>query len=188
MKSTIALGDHLEIVGEVSGPGSVGGVEIAQTLTPDNDAVPGAVSGDAFAFTLRPTVNISPHSNGPMGTNAHKWVGTLRMYMPKLQGGGGTGKPQSLVGIMLLDPPGTDTLPEDAWLEAWALVVGTKLGIKIDGLVQVGSLRIAKTFTPTSSADPRGKSGDVCRDANYLYLKDEYTWKRTRLETWQDGE
>jgi hypothetical protein len=184
LKSTIALSDHLEIVGEVSGPGSVGGIEIALTLTPDNDAEPGNVSGDAFCFTLRPTVNISPDSCGPMGTNAHKWVGNARIYMPKLQGGGGTGKPQSLAGIMLLDPPGTDTLPEDAWLEAWSLLIGTKLGVKIDGLLQVGSLRIAKTFTPTSSADPRGKSGDVCRDADYLYVKDEYTWKRVALEIW----
>jgi hypothetical protein len=139
LKSTIALGDHFELSGEVAGVGSVGALEINTVLTPDCDAIPGHVAGDAWCFTLAPTVNISPHSIGPIGAiNTHKWVGNGRLYIPRLQGGGGTGKPQSLIGLLIADPPGQDTAVEDALLEAWALLIGSTLGVKFEGALQVG--------------------------------------------------
>lgn len=140
MKSTLALGNHLEFSGEVASSGSVGAMEINTTLTPDNDAVPGQIGGDAYGFTVAPVVNISPHSVGPIGSfNTHKWVASHRLHLPKLQGGNGTGKPQSLVGLMIIDPPGVDTAVEDALLEAWGLYVGTTLGNKFSGALQVGN-------------------------------------------------
>lgn len=139
MKITIPLGYHLELSGEISSPGSSGAVEINTVLVPDNDAVPGQVSGDAFLFTLAPTVEISPYSTGPVGTNAHKWVGNGRVYMPRLEGGQGIGKPQSLFGLMIVDPPGVDTRVEDALLEAYGLFVGTTLPNKFSGALQVGN-------------------------------------------------
>lgn len=183
-KTTINLHEHLEFSGHISAPGSAGAIEINTELTPDCDAVPGQVSGDAFAFTLAPTINISPHSVGPIGGNSHKWVGTARVYMPRLKGGGGTGKPQSLVGFMLLDPPGVDTTQDDALMEAWAIAIGTKLPIRIAGLIQVGGLRVMPGNVPTCSNDPEGKVGDIRWDENHLYIKTGYTWKRTALETW----
>jgi hypothetical protein len=140
LKSTIALGDHLELSGEVASKGSVGVLELNPTLTPDCDAIPGQVSGDAFGLTVAPTINISPYSVGPIGTpNAHKWVASYRLRMPKLQGGQGCGKPQSLVGLLLTDPPGQDTDVEDALLEVWAVLVGSTLPSKFAGALQVGS-------------------------------------------------
>lgn len=188
MKITIPLSHHLEITGEVSENGSVTGVEFNQTLTPDNDAQPGQCSGDAFAFTLAPKVNISPHSCGPVGGNAHKWVGTLKMYLPRLQGGGETGKPQGLVGLLITDPPGTDVREEDALMGAWAVRVGTRLPTIFDGPVRVGKLRITNSPAPLSSTDPTGEEGEVRWDENYWYLKiNSRRWARTAFdapETW----
>lgn len=182
-KSTIALGGNWEFSGEVSAPGSVGAVEINSELTPDSDAVPGAVSGDAYGLTVAPTVKISPFSVGPVGGNAHKWVVGTRLYLPRLTGGGGTGKPQSLIGLMLLDPPGVDTTQSSALLEAWALRVGTRLPSKFDGAVRVGKLQITSSPPPTSCNDTSGEEGEIRWDANYLYLK-AGKWKRARLSTW----
>lgn len=184
-KTTIALGGHWEFSGEVSSGGSAGAVEINAELTPDADAVPGQVSGDAYGLTVAPTVNISPYSVGPVGGNAHKWVAGTRLYMPKLQGGKGTGKPQSLIGLMLLDPPGVDTLPSDALMEAWAIAVGTRLPSRFAGSVQMGGLRIYPSPPPpASSSDPAGQVGEVRWSEKYLYLKTGYRWKRVAFKEW----
>lgn len=138
-KSTISMGGNWEFSGDVSSPGGAGAVEINAELTPDNDAIPGQVSGDAYGLTVAPLVNISRYSIGPVGRNAHKWVASQRLALPRLQGGGGTGKPQSLIGLQIIDPPGVETRVEDALLEAWALHIGTTLGSKMAGALQVGS-------------------------------------------------
>lgn len=184
-KSTVSLGGNWEFSGEVSSPGGAGAVEINAELTPDNDAVPGQVSGDAYGLTVAPTVNISKYSVGPVGGNSHKWVASQRLYMPRLQKGGGTGKPQSLIGLMILDPPGIDTTQADALMEAWALTVGTKLPSRFAGSVQMGGLRIYPSPPPpASSSDPSGQVGDVRWDAGYLYVKTGYKWRRAALREW----
>src|ERR1035437_3270314 len=38
------------------------------------------------------------------------------------------------------------------------------------------------TYTPTSSDDENGSDGNITKDANYLYIKDNGVWKRTNLE------
>lgn len=41
---------------------------------------------------------------------------------------------------------------------------------------------IIPEYTPTSSNDIYGKKGDITRDENYLYIKDNNTWKRSPLQ------
>jgi len=42
---------------------------------------------------------------------------------------------------------------------------------------------IIPEYTPTSSYDIYGKNGDITRDENYLYVRDNNTWKRSPLQT-----
>jgi hypothetical protein len=42
---------------------------------------------------------------------------------------------------------------------------------------------IIPEYTPTSSYDIYGKNGDITRDENYLYIKDNNSWKRLALQT-----
>ncbi len=46
------------------------------------------------------------------------------------------------------------------------------------------TLRLSQQRTPTSSS-ATGTSGEVCHDANYIYVcTDVNTWKRSTLVTW----
>jgi len=42
---------------------------------------------------------------------------------------------------------------------------------------------IIPEYTPETSYDNYGKNGDITRDENYLYIKDNNTWKRSPLQT-----
>ncbi|MFX1704605.1 hypothetical protein PV783_11660 [Chitinophaga sp. CC14] len=44
-------------------------------------------------------------------------------------------------------------------------------------------LRLRTSYTPTSSADANGNTGDVSWDANYIYIKTAAGWKRSALTT-----
>ena len=58
--------------------------------------------------------------------------------------------------------------------------------IDIDGTTGSHSydqLRLRNTYTPTSSADANGNTGDVCWDSNYVYVKTASGWKRSALST-----
>jgi len=43
--------------------------------------------------------------------------------------------------------------------------------------------RMRTTYTPTSTADANGNTGDVAWDADYIYIKTAAGWKRTALST-----
>lgn len=51
----------------------------------------------------------------------------------------------------------------------------------IEGDKGFNQLRLRKSYTPTSSNDPNGNTGDVSWDENYLYIKTTAGWKRTAL-------
>lgn len=55
-----------------------------------------------------------------------------------------------------------------------------------DGTAEVSgrAFGIRTGFTPTSTADPAGRVGDVSRDDNFIYLKTSIGWKRAALSTW----
>jgi hypothetical protein len=42
---------------------------------------------------------------------------------------------------------------------------------------------IIPEYTPTSTSDERGMIGEMVRDDDYIYLKTNNGWKRSRLET-----
>lgn len=44
-------------------------------------------------------------------------------------------------------------------------------------------LRLRTSYTPSSSADANGNTGDISWDDNYLYIKTAAGWKRTTLTT-----
>lgn len=41
--------------------------------------------------------------------------------------------------------------------------------------------RLRTAYTPTSTADANGNTGDITWDANYIYVKTAAGWKRTAL-------
>ncbi|MBV7534043.1 GDSL-type esterase/lipase family protein [Chitinophaga sp. sic0106] len=55
--------------------------------------------------------------------------------------------------------------------------------LDVSGATGYNQLRLRTSYTPTSSADTNGNTGDVSWDANYLYLKTSAGWKRTALST-----
>lgn len=46
-----------------------------------------------------------------------------------------------------------------------------------------GQLRLRTSYTPSSTSDANGNTGDVSWDANYLYIKTAAGWKRAALST-----
>jgi hypothetical protein len=55
--------------------------------------------------------------------------------------------------------------------------------LHIEGTTGYNQLRLATSYTPTSSADSNGNVGDVAWDNNYIYVKTSTGWKRTALVT-----
>jgi hypothetical protein len=57
---------------------------------------------------------------------------------------------------------------------------------KLDVAGQNGyeQFRMRQTYTPSGSADPNGKLGDVAWDESYVYVKTEAGWKRSTLSSW----
>jgi hypothetical protein len=68
--------------------------------------------------------------------------------------------------------------------QTWYNSTGTlKASMSDAGKLTIQDLNLAQTYTPTSSADATGVTGDVKRDDNYLYIKTSTGWKRTALTT-----
>jgi hypothetical protein len=53
--------------------------------------------------------------------------------------------------------------------------------LHIQGTTGYNQLRLASSYTPTSSADTNGNVGDVAWDNNYIYVKTSVGWKRATL-------
>ena len=56
-------------------------------------------------------------------------------------------------------------------------------GVDITGISGYLQLRLRTTYTPTSTADALGSTGDTAWDENYFYIKTAAGWKRTALST-----
>jgi hypothetical protein len=55
--------------------------------------------------------------------------------------------------------------------------------VDVNGVAGYAQLRLRTTYTPTSSADALGSTGDTSWDANYFYIKTAAGWKRSALST-----
>ena len=55
--------------------------------------------------------------------------------------------------------------------------------IDINGANGYSQLRLRTTYTPTSTADALGSTGDTSWDENYFYIKTAAGWKRSALST-----
>jgi hypothetical protein len=55
--------------------------------------------------------------------------------------------------------------------------------VDIQGSYGYNQLRLRTSYTPTSSADSNGNTGDISWDNNYIYVKTSAGWKRSALST-----
>jgi hypothetical protein len=55
--------------------------------------------------------------------------------------------------------------------------------LHIQGSTGYNQLRLATSYTPTSSSDANGNTGDVAWDDDYIYIKTSGGWKRAALST-----
>lgn len=55
--------------------------------------------------------------------------------------------------------------------------------VDVSGDTGYKQFRLRQTYTPTSSADALGNTGDVAWDAGYIYIKTASGWKRAALST-----
>lgn len=66
----------------------------------------------------------------------------------------------------------------------WGDVQGSPASaLDVDGVTGYNQFRMRETYTPSSSADANGNTGDVAWDADYIYIKTGAGWKRTALST-----
>ena len=49
---------------------------------------------------------------------------------------------------------------------------------------QVKSLSKGIHFTPSSTNDPSGETGDIAYDEEFIYIRTESGWKRAAFESW----
>lgn len=56
-------------------------------------------------------------------------------------------------------------------------------GVDINAALGYNQLRLRTTYTPTSTADTNGNTGDVSWDDNFFYIKTSGGWKRSALST-----
>jgi len=55
--------------------------------------------------------------------------------------------------------------------------------VDINGATGYNQLRLRTSYTPTSTADANGNTGDVTWDASFIYIKTGAGWKRATLST-----
>ena len=55
--------------------------------------------------------------------------------------------------------------------------------VDLSGANGYGQFRMRTTYTPTSTTDTNGNTGDFSWDANYIYVKTPAGWKRSTLAT-----
>lgn len=55
--------------------------------------------------------------------------------------------------------------------------------VDVQGATGYSQLRLRTTYTPTSTADANGNTGDFSWDDNYIYIKTSAGWKRAALST-----
>ena len=53
--------------------------------------------------------------------------------------------------------------------------------LDVNGTTGYNQVRMRTSFTPTSTADASGNTGDIAWDNNYIYIKTSAGWKRTAL-------
>lgn len=72
-------------------------------------------------------------------------------------------------------------------------VITNRFGIGVDNATSklhikystgYNQFRLETSYTPTSTADANGATGDIAWDANYFYVKTAAGWKRAALSTW----
>lgn len=64
-----------------------------------------------------------------------------------------------------------------------ALTASPSSAVDMTGITGYTQLRLRTSYTPTSTADALGSTGDTAWDANYFYIKTAAGWKRAALST-----
>ncbi len=56
--------------------------------------------------------------------------------------------------------------------------------LDVSGTTGYDQLRMRTSFTPSSTTDVNGNTGDIAWDNSYMYIKTSVGWKRAALSTW----
>jgi hypothetical protein len=158
----------------------------------------GDINGTNFAQTIlhRHSTTLEPLVVGARGntdTTSHADV-TSGMGIFSIFAAGWAGTNYKLFGGMTFAADNTGTISGTSSPGKWTLSLspdgGTTLAAVItarnDKSVEFGGNRIRVTTAKTpASASDTGTAGDICWDANYVYVCTATdTWKRTAIATW----
>ncbi|MEW5803728.1 MAG: hypothetical protein AB1847_16665 [bacterium] len=137
--------------------------------------------GTAYAQSFKASTIHAP--DGKAGTNQAATSLTL-------EGGRATGSAAGGDIIFKTSDAGSSGTAVQSWTTKMILKTSGKLGINVtsptayfDANMQVIRLRLTKT---PASATAAGNKGDICWDANYIYvcIDPNNNWKRCPLSTW----
>lgn len=156
----VAMQDRVQLYSTAAGVG------ITQSLFPDRIEIS---NGPTVINTLFNTGVIS----GSPATNQNEFV-TFSQIPWRIIGNDIYNSKTGNVGIGLGAPPGNGNNAPTSTLD-------------IFGIHGYSQLRLRVSYTPTSSSDTNGSTGDVSWDDNYIYIKTNPggtpTWKRAALTT-----
>lgn len=111
-------------------------------------------------------------NNGPLVSN--------KDLIPGLDNGSSLGTISNRFSkIRAIDFAGEKMILKNGWAQHED--IGATSSLDIIGDNGYNQLRLRKSYTPSSSADPLGNVGDFSWDENYIYIKTETGWKRTSL-------
>lgn len=142
-------------------------------------------------FGSGPVSNLSNGLGAPVTINSSGGNGTDKSGgLLRLAAGKGTGNaaPQDVIFATATSTSSGTTLQtlSDRWYIKGATgylsnsATPTSL-LDIAGAVGYSQLRLRISYTPSSTSDTNGATGDVAWDENYLYVKTPSGWKRTAL-------
>ncbi len=86
-----------------------------------------------------------------------------------------------ILGVYSKEYYGNQLMIKQGW-EVNETITATS-AIDIEGINGFNQFRLRKTYTPSSSTDANGNTGDMSWDENYIYIKTASGWKRTSLES-----
>lgn len=157
------------------------------------DANPNTGSGgyrEVF-FGTGPKSNLSSGLGAPVTINSSGGNGTNKEGgLMRIAAGRGTGNATPADIIFATTTAGASGITGQSLADRWYIKGNTGYlsnnsapGSLLDlaGLNGYSQLRLRVSYTPSSSADSNGNTGDIAWDSDYLYIKTAGGWKRAAL-------
>lgn len=151
------------------------------------------VSAGRVGINTSPNFSAQLHVNGNIminsdqrlivdGSNFDNWLyhdsglGELRLESPS--------ETVHVTGDVARISTGTESIYLSGGLNGGSIGVNAPIPTSmfdINGNNGYNQLRLRQAYTPSSSADANGNTGDVSWDNNYIYIKTNFGWRRTAL-------